>query len=80
MSSSTSNDVMSALQTVVEDESERLVDPLKGVAFWAAVALPFLHLPLLAAGLATEGRTMAFVALLTMNVAALLVGHPYHRE
>lgn len=80
MSSPSSNDVLSALQTVVDAESERVVYPLKGVAFWSAVALPFLHLPLLAAGLDTQGRTMAFVVLLTLNVVALLLGHPYRRE
>ena len=80
MSSPSSNDVLSALQSVGDAEYRRVVDPLKGLAFWAAVALPFLHLPLLAAGLDTQGRTTAFVTLLTLNVVALLVGHPYGRE
>ncbi len=80
MSSPSSNDVMSALQTVGNAEYDRVVDPLKGLAFWTAIALPFLHLPLLASGLGSRSQTMAFVALLTLNVVALLVGHPYRGD
>lgn len=53
--------------------------PLKWVAFWAAVVLPFLHLPLLATGLDSESSTLAFLALVGLNVLALYVGHPHNR-
>lgn len=58
-----------------------LLRPVTGVAFWAAIALPFLHVPLLlATGLSSQSTATAFVALLVLNVLALLVGHPYSRE
>jgi hypothetical protein len=58
-----------------------LLRPVTGVAFWAAIALPFLHVPLLlTTGLSTPGTATAFLALLALNVVALLVGHPYSRE
>lgn len=55
--------------------------PITGAAFWTAVALPFLHLPLLLlTGLSSRSTTVAFVGLLALNVVALLVGHPHCRE
>ncbi len=51
--------------------------PLKGAAFWAAIALPFLHLPLLATGLETQTSLLAFGTLLAINVVALYLGHPH---
>ncbi|MDQ2054737.1 hypothetical protein [Halobellus sp. H-GB7] len=56
-----------------------LAAPVRFVSFWAAVALPFLYLPLLAGGL--EGsEPNAFVALLAVNAVALVVGHSYHTD
>ncbi|MFB6154787.1 MAG: hypothetical protein ABEJ22_02760 [Haloferacaceae archaeon] len=56
-----------------------LVGPsFRFVAFWIAVGLPFLYLPLLYGGLDGE-RWIVFVALLAANVFALLLGHDYHR-
>ena len=55
-----------------------LVTPVNRIAFWAAIALPFLHLPLLVSGLNSETKVLAFVFLLACNVVALLVGHPDH--
>jgi hypothetical protein len=59
---------------------QMLLWPINRVAFWAAVVLPFLHLPMLATGLTTETQTLAFVVLLVSNVVALVVGHPSHVE
>lgn len=58
----------------------RLIRPLEAVAFWSAIALPFLHLPLLIRGLETSGELITFFTLLTLNGIAILVGHPYKRE
>lgn len=52
--------------------------PLRFIAFWAAVALPFLYVPLLAGGL--EGQqALVFAGLLAANAAALVLGHEYGR-
>lgn len=52
--------------------------PVRFVGFWAAVALPFLYLPLLYGGL--EGQqSLVFVALLVANLVAVLAGHSYQR-
>lgn len=70
------------IQEVLRDRSiaERVVKPLKRFAFWTAVVLPFLHLPLLATGLDSRSLTVAFVALVALNVSALWIGHPYGEE
>lgn len=57
-----------------------LTTPLEVVGFWTAVALPFLYLPLLVAGISTQGELLTFVGLVALNAAALLVGHGHKRE
>jgi hypothetical protein len=58
-----------------------LLRPITGVGFWAAVALPFLHVPLLLlTGLSSSSTATAYVVLLALNVLALLVGHPHYRD
>lgn len=53
---------------------------LRGVAFWSAIALPFLHIPLLVTGLRSTTTLVAFLALIAINVAALVVGQPHGAE
>ncbi|WP_049986216.1 hypothetical protein [Halobellus rufus] len=53
-----------------------LAVPLRFVAFWTAVALPFLYVPLLLGGLDGSEPTV-FFALFSANVVALVVGHGY---
>ncbi|MEY7850354.1 hypothetical protein AB7C87_14280 [Natrarchaeobius sp. A-rgal3] len=64
--------------------SRRLVRSLKGPAqflsFWVAIALPFVHLPLLAQGLGDPQITLTFLTLLSVNVLALYVGHGHNQE
>jgi hypothetical protein len=48
--------------------------PLRFVGFWAAVALPFLYLPLLVGGLGGQ-ELLAFGILLAANALALVLGH-----
>ena len=56
-----------------------LAAPIRFVAFWVAVALPFLSLPLLVGGL--EGsEPVVLGALLAVNVVALVVGHGYRAD
>ena len=82
MSSSTNNGLRSSLQSVssLSEASKHVLSPIRALAFWIAVALPFLYLPLLAVGLSSRARTGAFLALLLCNAAALLVGHEHMRE
>jgi hypothetical protein len=53
---------------------------VQAVGFWTAVALPFLHVPLLLSGLETTTETSLFVALIAVNLLALVVGHGYSPE
>jgi hypothetical protein len=46
----------------------------KCLAFWSAIGLPFVIVPLLLSGLATPAETMAFLGLLFTNVLALIAG------
>ncbi|SNZ05580.1 hypothetical protein SAMN06269185_0896 [Natronoarchaeum philippinense] len=56
-----------------------VVAPIRMIGFWSAVALPFLHVPLLATGLEGSQQTVTFLSLLALNLLALLVGYP-HRQ
>jgi hypothetical protein len=72
---------VSESETALGSVRETVVTPVTAAAFWSAIALPFLHLPLLLlTGLSSDSTTTAFLALLGLNVVALLVGHPYYRE
>ena len=58
-----------------------LAGPLEFVGFWMAIALPFLYVPLLVeTQLQTSAEAATFIALLGLNVLALLVGHSHRRE
>ena len=49
---------------------------LEAIAFWCAIALPFLYVPLLFVdGLGTGSHVNAFLALLALHVVAVVVGH-----
>ena len=48
-------------------------------AFWAAVLLPFCSLALLLGGLGTTLEYFGFIALVVVNVVALIIGHGYGR-
>lgn len=49
-----------------------VVSGVRWSAFWAAVALPFLHVPLLYTG---NEHVEVLVALVALNVVCLLAGH-----
>jgi hypothetical protein len=54
-----------------------LSEPLSAVAFWSAIALPLLYVPLLAAGLATTQDLLLFLGLFGIHVIALFGGRSY---
>ena len=73
-------------ERISADESPSLLDRItsestrrvtRALAFWTAVVLPFLHIPLLASGLEASSEWYAFLTLLALNAAALYVGHGY---
>lgn len=55
--------------------TESVLKPVRLLGFWTAVALPFLHIPLLLTGLEGAADTVVFLALFALNVLALVVGH-----
>lgn len=66
-----------AVLTRLGEELRMLVE---AAFFWAAVVLPFLHVPLLLAGVETPAETVAFAGLLGLNLVALVVGHRHRRD
>lgn len=62
-------------QSLVRRSLSMMGTPVRTVGFWGAVSLPFLHVPLLLTGLDSTADALAFAALLTLNLCALLVGH-----
>lgn len=73
------------LPSIPTPVSERLnvrafVAPLRMVCFWLAVVLPFAHLSLLASGISSPAETQAFLVLLGLNLATLVVGHGHHHD
>jgi hypothetical protein len=52
---------------------------VEAVAFWSAIALPFVYLPLLLVGLQTVSLQAAFALLVALNGVAILLGHQYGR-
>lgn len=53
----------------------QLLRPIEAIAFWSAVALPFLYLPLLVMGLETTAELMVFFGLVALNALAFVIGH-----
>lgn len=56
---------------------KQIAEPLRIVAFWGAIMLPFLYVPLLATGLDTVAQTVVFLALLVLNLITLVIGHSH---
>lgn len=49
----------------------------RAIAFWSAIILPFLHVPLLVAGLSSRAELAAFGFLVGLNLLTLRVGYSY---
>ena len=58
--------------------SALLLRPIEAMAFWTAIVLPFLYVPLLIAGIDTFERLVVLLGLIALNVLAFIVGHQYH--
>jgi hypothetical protein len=54
-----------------------LSEPLSAVAFWSAIALPLLYVPLLAAGLGSIQDLLLFLGLFAIHLVALFAGRTH---
>ena len=61
----------------VQDNSP--IGSLRAIAFYSAIGLPILYLPLLANGLSIADAPL-FATLVCANFAALFAGHGYRSE
>jgi hypothetical protein len=62
---------------LVTQSVDRSIAALRWVGFWSAVALPFLHVPLLAVEGFTGASAPVILALWLANAAALVVGRDH---
>ena len=51
-----------------------VLSPVRAFAFWTAIALPLLYVPMLSTGVVWE-HPLALLSLFLLNGVALLVGH-----
>jgi len=54
-----------------------LLWPIRAVAFWAAIIMPFVSVGLVANGVGADPATLG--SLLAANVGAFVLGHGYRR-
>ena len=54
-----------------------ITGPLSALAFWAAIALPALYIPLLVAGLESTGDLSVFLGLFGLHLLALFGGRSH---
>jgi len=80
MPNSSTNGRLALPEASLTDIRESILTPVRGMAFWTAITLPFLYLPLLAYGLESSATRLAFLALVACNAVALLIGHSYSRS
>jgi hypothetical protein len=57
--------------------SDRLIGLVSATAFWVAIPLPLVYIPVLAAGVENRSQGMALVVLIGLHVLALGLGQPY---
>ncbi|MGB9931456.1 hypothetical protein [Haloarcula amylolytica] len=77
MSSSSAYELLAQFDEFLPEFDESLVPAVRGIAFWTAIALPFLYLPLLITGLNSGATRVAFVALVVFNAVTLFIGHAH---
>lgn len=62
----------------LETLRDAVLPPVRAAAFWTAIALPLIYIPMLTTGVVWE-HPFALLALFLLNGFALLVGHG-HRQ
>ena len=68
------------LRDIVSLPTAGLVSAVRAGAFWGAVGLPFVYLPMLAVGLDSYSEQLLFVSVLSLNVILLIVGHSHRTD
>jgi hypothetical protein len=58
----------------------KLVGCVQAVAFWSAIALPTIYLPILIAGLEGPQDHGIFAGLLLLHIVMTVLGHPYRSD
>lgn len=69
--------IIHGLKRTTRKTETSLLEGVRAFFFWSAIVLPFLYIPLLAVGLDTVTRSVVFLALLSLNIVALLSSHSY---
>jgi|JXWS01.1.fsa_nt_gb formate-dependent nitrite reductase membrane component NrfD len=80
MSSSSAYELLAQFDESLPEFDESLAPAVRGIAFWTAIALPFLYLPLLITGLNSGATRIAFVVLVVFNAVTLLIGHAHRGD
>lgn len=68
------------LKRTTRNSETPLLEGIRALSFWSAIVLPFLYIPLLVAGLDTVTRSIAFLGLLSLNIATLVISHSYRPD
>ena len=63
----------------LEDLDLTFPESVRKAGFWSAIVLPVLYVPILVRGLSTSLEAGLFLALISLHLAALYVGHTYCR-
>lgn len=58
----------------------RMPGIVEAVAFWTAVVLPVIYLPLLFTGLGAQSQRIIFASLVVLNAVMIVLGHRYGQE
>jgi hypothetical protein len=69
--------MLSVLRETVSLPVVGLVSAVRAGAFWGAVALPFVYLPVLATGPDSRSEQLFLVSLLSLNLVLLILGHSH---
>lgn len=73
-------DNLSGFRRIVAPSRQTFSKPLSVMAFWSAIALPALYLPLLFAGLESLNGLGLFLGLFGLHIVALILGQSHRRD
>lgn len=66
-------------EKVIKHVRRRIAASVSMLAFWSAIALPALYLPLLITGIESVDGLVAFLSLFVLHVLALIGGQSHRR-